>query len=147
MSLELFPSAEPSEALRWCRAFPGEAAQAAAVRRFVAMLLDGCAVLDDVLLSVDELVVNALRHTKSGRLGGTFTVELRREAGTVAVAVRDQGGPTEPAATEADEFAESGRGLRTVSALAARWGWFGNDRSRTVAAFFDEATAHWPEAA
>lgn len=118
MSLELFPTDEPS-ALCWCRAFPGEASQAAAVRRFVAVLIDGCGVLDDVLLAVDELVVNAIRHTNSGRPGGALTVEVHRRAGTIAVAVRDQGGPTEPAASDADDYAESGRGLRTVTAVFA----------------------------
>ncbi|RFU39438.1 ATP-binding protein [Actinomadura logoneensis] len=145
MSLELCPLVEPS-VLRWCRAFPGEAVQAAAVRRFVALLLDGCPVLDDVLLAADELVVNAVRHTKSGRPDGVFTVELRRGLGMVAVAVRDQGGPTEPIASDAGDYAESGRGLRTVSALATRWGWFGNDKTRTVTAVFTDTTS-WTEAA
>ncbi|NKZ08825.1 ATP-binding protein [Actinomadura latina] len=68
----------PATAQRWRRAFPGELVQARAARRFTAMLLDGCPLLDEVLLAVDELVVNALRHTKSGQPGGTFTVEVTR---------------------------------------------------------------------
>ncbi|SNS55289.1 ATP-binding protein [Actinomadura mexicana] len=126
----------PAAAQRWRRAFPGELVQARAARRFTAMLLDGCPLLDEVLLAVDELVVNALRHTKSGQSGGTFTVEIARWDGSVAVAVTDEGAPSEPAVTDAGDDAESGRGLRTVSLLAAGWGWFGNDRSRTVAALF-----------
>ncbi|GAA1862805.1 ATP-binding protein [Actinomadura bangladeshensis] len=126
----------PASALRWRRAFPGEPVQARAARRFTAMLLDGCPLLDDVLLAVDELVVNALRHTKSGQPGGTFTVEITRWDGAVAVAVTDEGAPSEPVVTDAADDAESGRGLRTVSLMAAGWGWFGNDRSRTVAAVF-----------
>lgn len=89
-----------------------------------------------MLLAVDELVVNALRHTKSGQPGGTFTVEITRWDGAVAICVGDEGGPSEPAVTDAADDAESGRGLRTVSLLASSWGWFGNDRSRTVAALF-----------
>jgi serine/threonine-protein kinase RsbW len=89
---------------------------------------------------------DALRHTKSGQPGGTFTVEIARWDGTVAVAVTDEGAPSEPAVTDADGCAETGRGLRTVSLLATRWGWFGNDRSRTVAALFTTA-ASLPEAA
>ncbi len=82
------------------------------------MLLDGCPLLDEVLLAVDELVVNALRHTKSGQPGGTFTVELTRWDGAVAVSVTDEGAPSEPVVTDAADDAESGRGLRTVSLMA-----------------------------
>ncbi|URN03681.1 ATP-binding protein [Actinomadura madurae] len=58
------------------------------------MLLDGCPLLDEVLLAVDELVVNAPRHTKSGQPGGAFTVEITRW--DAAVAVTDEGTPSEP---------------------------------------------------
>ncbi|MFA1550439.1 ATP-binding protein [Actinomadura chokoriensis] len=128
--------AGPATAQRWRRAFPGDAVQARAARRLTTTLLDGCPLLDEVLLTVDELVVNALRHTKSGQPGGTFVVEITRWDGAVAVAVTDEGAPSEPAVTDAAADAESGRGLRTVSLLATGWGWFGNDRSRTVAALF-----------
>ncbi|TDE22759.1 ATP-binding protein [Actinomadura sp. 6K520] len=130
----------PADAQRWRRAFPGELDQACAARRFTAALLAGCPELDEVLLAVDELVVNALRHTKSGQPGGTFTVEITRWDGAVAICVGDEGGPSEPVVADAAEDAESGRGLRTVSLLAASWGWFGNDRSRTVAALFSAAS-------
>ncbi|MEU8799802.1 ATP-binding protein [Spirillospora sp. NPDC048819] len=129
------PSA-PASAQRWRRAFPGELDQARAARRFTAVLLAGRPELDEVLLAVDELVVNALRHTKSGQPGGTFTVEIAHWDGAVTVAVTDEGAPSEPAVSDAADDAESGRGLRTVSLLASGWGWFGNDRSRTVAALF-----------
>lgn len=129
----------PASTQRWRRAFPGEPVQARAARRFTATLLDGCPYLDEVLLAVDELVVNALRHTKSGQPGGAFTVEITRSDGTVTVAVTDEGGPSEPVAADAGADDESGRGLRTVSLVAACWGWFGNDRSRTVSAQFGSA--------
>ncbi|WP_433462405.1 ATP-binding protein [Spirillospora sp. CA-128828] len=99
-------------------------------RRFV-----GCPYLDVGLLAADELVVNALRHTKSGQDGGCCTVEIARDGGLLAVSVVDQGGPGEPAA-DAGELAESGRGLRTVSLTTASWGWHGNDEGRTVTAIF-----------
>ncbi|WP_433469327.1 ATP-binding protein [Spirillospora sp. CA-128828] len=129
----------PVSAQRWRRDFPGELSQASAARRFTTALLEGCPQLDDVLLAVDELVVNALRHTKSGQPGGTFTVEITRWDGAVVVAVTDEGAPSEPAVADADDDAESGRGLRTVSLMSAGWGWFGNDRSRTVTALFGAA--------
>jgi anti-sigma regulatory factor (Ser/Thr protein kinase) len=94
-----------------------------------------------MLLIADEFVVNALRHTKSGSFEGAFAVEVRRWPDRVLIAVSDQGGPTEPVATEADELAESGRGLRTVAALADSWGWHGNERGRTVTAVFETGEA------
>lgn len=131
------PPATESVPLYWRRPFSGGAEQARAVRRFVACLLVGCPYLDDVLLAVDELVVNAMRHTKSGQDGGSFIVEVLLGAGGVAVSVADQGGPGEPAAREADPLDESGRGLRTVSLTAASWGWHGNEGGRTVTAVFE----------
>jgi anti-sigma regulatory factor (Ser/Thr protein kinase) len=126
--------------LYWRRTFPGAAEQARAVRRFVACLLAGCPYLDDVILAVDELVVNALRHTKSGQCGGSFTVEVLSAGDGVAVSVADQGGPGEPACREAADLEEAGRGLRTVALTAASWGWHGNDQGRTVTAVF---TGEW----
>lgn len=128
--------AAPASALRWRRAFPGRPEQASVVRRFVEILLHGCPLIDDVLLVVDELVVNTLRHTRSGQAGGSFAVEVRRVRTEVVVMVTDQGCATEPTPTDADELAESGRGLRTVSLLATSWGWHGNTESRTVTAVF-----------
>ncbi|MFB4309206.1 ATP-binding protein [Actinomadura sp. GTD37] len=136
MSPTMLPAAPPAPPLRWRRSFPGGLEEARNVRRFVGCLLTGCPFLDDVLLAADELVVNALRHTKSGQVGGAFTVEIVQDAGRVAVSVADQGGPGEPAALEAGELAESGRGLRTISLTAASWGWHGNGEGRTVTAVF-----------
>ncbi|MBA9004813.1 ATP-binding protein [Thermomonospora cellulosilytica] len=136
MSLATLLAADPAAAQRWRRTFPGEADQAAAARRFAAALLPDCPFLDDVLLVVAELAGNALRHTRSGRPGGRFTVEIRRHGALVAVAVTDQGGPTEPSITEAGPLAESGRGLHTVSACASHWTWSGDRAGRTVTAVF-----------
>ncbi len=133
--LVALPQPDIAPVLYWRRTFPGRPDQARAVRTFVAALFPGCPRLDDMLLAVDELVVNALRHTKSG-LGGSFLVEVWRAVDRVAVSVVDEGGPSEPVAADADELAESGRGLRTVSFVADSWGWHGNDRGRTVSAFF-----------
>ncbi|ACY96027.1 putative anti-sigma regulatory factor, serine/threonine protein kinase [Thermomonospora curvata DSM 43183] len=134
--LTMIPRTCTAAPLYWRRTFPGEAAQARAARRFVACLLDGLPCLDEVVLTVDELVANALRHTKSGQAGGSFTVEVLAGPDGVAVAVADQGGPTEPAARDAADTDENGRGLRTVSLTATSWGWHGNDSGRTVTAVF-----------
>jgi serine/threonine-protein kinase RsbW len=147
MSLTMFFAAELVTAQRWRRSFPGEPSEAANVRRFIGMLLGDCPFLDEVLLATGELVVNALRHTKSGGPGGAFTVEIGRSGPLVAVAVTDQGGPTEPTAVVAGELDEAGRGLRMVSAVATGWGWFGNEQARTVAAVFAASGASWVAAA
>jgi anti-sigma regulatory factor (Ser/Thr protein kinase) len=122
--------------LRWRRAFSGRPEQALVVRRFVEILLQGCPLIDDVLLVVDKFMVNAIRHTGSGRPGGSFVVAVRRERAEVIVMVTDQGCPAEPVPTDTDELAESDRGLRTVSMLATSWGWHGNTDGRTVTAVF-----------
>jgi len=135
MLLAIPHPAEPAPPMYWRRTFPGSPDQARAVRAFAGPLLAGCPAYDDVLLALDELVVNALRHTKSGQAGGHFVVEVHR-ADTITVRVTDEGGPAEPAARDADTLEESGRGLRTVSLLAQSWGWHGNDRGRAVTAVF-----------
>lgn len=137
MPVSILCAEVPADALRWWRVFPGRPCSAAAVRRFVAALLDDHPLLDEVLLAADELVVNAIRHTRSALDGGCVTVEVCHWFAGVAIAVSDQGGPSEPAPRDVDDLAESGRGLRTVSALANGWGWYGNARGRTVIAVFE----------
>ncbi|TNY35929.1 ATP-binding protein [Thermomonospora catenispora] len=134
--------AEPVPSMCWRRTFPGQDVQVRAARAFVARLLAGFPALDDVLLVLNELAANALRHTRSGKAGGRFTVEIRRAPDEVTVSVTDQGGPTEPRmrpladSDDPDALAESGRGLLTVAALAASWSWTGTPASRTVHAVF-----------
>ena len=122
-------------AMYWRRTFRGRPDQAHEVRAFVATLIPHHPRLDDVLLAAGELVANALRHTKSGQ-GGLFTVDLFHTDGRTTVSIADEGGPTAPVVTEAGELDESGRGLRTVAALADTWGWHGDDTGRTVTATF-----------
>ncbi|MEV0402993.1 ATP-binding protein [Actinoallomurus sp. NPDC050550] len=119
----------------WRRTFPGRRDQAHAAREFVTALLPDRSRLDEVLLAVGELVANALRHSASGQ-GGSFAVGVRHAAGCTAVSVADEGGRAEPVVTDADDLAESGRGLRTVSLLADSWGWHGDDTGRTVTVIF-----------
>jgi anti-sigma regulatory factor (Ser/Thr protein kinase) len=74
-------------------------------------------------LIVSELVTNSIVHTRSGRDGGTVTVELTSDGGRVRVEVTDDGGPELPRVRPVDVGAESGRGLQLVDALADAWGW------------------------
>ena len=137
MPVSLLCAEIPADALRWWRVFPGRPCEVAYARRFVAALLADHPMLDEILLATDELVVNAVRHTRSSRPGGCVTVELCHWFAGVAVAVSDQGGPCEPVARDACDLAESGRGLRTVSAVADSWGRYGNAQGRTVIAVFE----------
>ncbi|GAA0365966.1 hypothetical protein GCM10010151_64880 [Actinoallomurus spadix] len=135
-------SDEPFTPMYWRRTFSGEPVQVGAARAFVAYLLAGFPSLDDVLLVLGELAVNAIRHTGSGRPGGTFTVAVHRDAAGVFVSVTDQGAPSEPRvqppadAIDPIDLAECGRGLLTVTALATAWFWSGTPSSRTVHATF-----------
>lgn len=135
-------SAAPAVSMYWRRTFPGDPVQARSARVFASQLLHGCPMLDDILLVLDELAVNAIRHTHSGDDGGLFTVELRQEAGQVTVDLIDQGGASEPKVRalltldDLDGLDECGRGLLTVEVLAACWSWNGDEGGRTVRAVF-----------
>jgi anti-sigma regulatory factor (Ser/Thr protein kinase) len=85
-----------------------------------------------LLTCVSELATNAIEHTESGR-GGMFTVEVGRPRdGEAFVAVTDDGAPTAPSVTAAEELAEGGRGLALVAASTSRWGFRDSPHGRTV---------------
>ena len=120
-----YPSARASRGrpARRVQVFPGELAQVAEARAFVAAALAGCPARETLLTCVSELAANAIAHTASGAAGGVFAVEVSRlAAGRAVVAVTDAGGPGEPSLRDAGELAEDGRGLALVAALASRWG-------------------------
>lgn len=119
-----YPAARANRScpVRRVRVFPGQPAQVAAARAFVAAALTGCPAREVLLACVSELSSNAVAHTASGA-GGVFAVEVSRPAdGRAVVAVTDAGGSGEPSVSEAGELAEGGRGLALVAALATRWG-------------------------
>jgi len=122
----------------WCRVFQGCPDQAPQARRFVRYLLAGSPLASVAEAVTGELVSNAILHTRSGLPGGLFVVNLARGRHVAVVSVVDQGGPADPAlaaaAAAARDTVEAGRGLITVAALAARWGWYGTYASRTVRA-------------
>ncbi|MFD0856702.1 ATP-binding protein, partial [Actinomadura adrarensis] len=96
MLAALSVQAEPQAPMYWRRRFPGETDQARVVRAFAGHLLVGLPALDDVLLVLNELVVNAVLHTRSGEDGGHFTVEISQDPRVVLVSVTDEGGPAAP---------------------------------------------------
>ncbi|GAA3116635.1 ATP-binding protein [Streptosporangium carneum] len=118
--LRLFPSG-----LTWRRTFPGRLDQVPRARQFVRFLLADSSCRDDAEQAVAELAANAVAHTASGRPHGVFVVEVVRKAATVRVTVHDHGlgGVPEFGHRErADPFAERGRGLDLIAALASKAG-------------------------
>jgi anti-sigma regulatory factor (Ser/Thr protein kinase) len=91
-----------------------------ATRAFLARLLDGWGVEDQVIadasLLATELMANAVKQ-------GTGTVELRVEAenGLLHVAVHDDADET-PVVTHASPVSTNGRGLWIVQSIAHDWG-------------------------
>jgi anti-sigma regulatory factor (Ser/Thr protein kinase) len=112
------------------RVFDGQPSQVMHARQFVKEALAGCPGLDTAALLADELVTNALMHTKSG--GGTFEVIAWLGPGSACVAVADGGSDRVPSPIRLDGEIESGRGLALVDALGASWGHAGNHDGRVT---------------
>jgi hypothetical protein len=86
--------------VRWEKAYLGLPATVSHVRRDVRSVLGPCpeVVADDVALVVSELANNAIRHSRSGADGGTYTVRVSHQVTEkvphVWVEVLDQGSPS-----------------------------------------------------
>lgn len=76
-------------------------------------LADRC---DDAALLASEVVTNAIRHA-----GGSITVRAERDGEHLVVQVLDAS-PNEPMVLAPDPWAERGRGMSLVDAIAADWG-------------------------
>ncbi|MEU6412994.1 ATP-binding protein [Microbispora sp. NPDC046933] len=113
--------------LAWRRTFPGRLEQVPRARRFVRFLLEDSPLSYDIEQITAELAANAVVHTSSGHLGGTFTVEVTRKPAVVRVSVYDcgWGGTPRFKQCEDDGLAERERGLAIVAALASRAGFRG----------------------
>jgi serine/threonine-protein kinase RsbW len=135
------PPAAPPLPLWWSRPFPGEPPLVSQARSWIAELLPACAPLDDLLILTSELATNAVTHTRSGRPGGRFTVEVTWSPESARVVVGDQGSDEIPAAVTnpGDQVAypENGRGLLLVDALSASWGIAGDADARWLWADVD----------
>jgi serine/threonine-protein kinase RsbW len=104
---------------------PGRAEYVAAARRWAQATAAAWGVAGaEVGLVVSELVTNALRHTRSGRPGGTVVVAVAGGWDSVTVHVHDlgAGGGRVPRPRQAARDAEGGRGLAIVIAVSAEWG-------------------------
>lgn len=113
------------------RVFLGSPREVQSVREFVAEVVGGCPVADEVVLLASEVATNAVLHTASGK-GGTFTVVVHPLGEIVRVEVHDGGSEASPDVRSADDEAVSGRGLGLVELLATRWGHLGGRDGRVV---------------
>src|SRR3954447_1938369 len=93
------------------------------VSRARQFVLDQClasglkSVCDDAALLTSEVVTNAVRHAPPGAI----TVRAERDGDQFVVQVLD-GSPQEPRVLPPDPWAERGRGMTLVDAIAVDWG-------------------------
>lgn len=105
---------------------PGRPEAAAGARDFAGKTLAGYPAVGDVITALNELVTNAVQHSRSGLPGGTLEVRLTVTAASVLAEVLDEGPLGVPLAVSRDTFAERGRGLVLVESLTRAWGSAGN---------------------
>jgi anti-sigma regulatory factor (Ser/Thr protein kinase) len=130
----------PPRDVRWEKTYSGLPATVSHVRRDVRSILGPCPedVADDLELVVSELAANAIRHSRSGADGGTYTVRVSHQATEkvpyIWVEVLDQGSP----AWDGILRPEPTHGLSLIQHLST---WMGSDDEpdgrRTVYARLD----------
>lgn len=111
-------------------ALPARYEAVGGARQFTRTTLSGWGLnerFDDVALVVSELVTNALRHalpTDAPRepQDPPVRLHLMRWTSRLVCAVRDPS-QASPVASEAEDSAESGRGLFLVDSFSDCWGW------------------------
>jgi serine/threonine-protein kinase RsbW len=100
------------------RSFPHEPQSVPAARRFATSVLSGSSAetLEAVELMVSELATNCIRHTDSG-----FDLTISRSGDDIRVEASDHAGGT-PTMRSPKPTDPSGRGLKIIDMLSARWG-------------------------
>jgi hypothetical protein len=124
------PSANRGRGGWWEQSFPGNAGQLRLMRAAVGPLLAGCPVADDVILLMSELSANAVRHSGSGRDGGTFTARLMDVPGRYVLGEVVDGGSDWDG--DLKRSARDASGLYFLLALAAACGVYGGRHGRAV---------------
>lgn len=115
--------------VRLHRAYPGRPEQISRVRADLTRLLDGCSIADELVLCASELATNAIRHSRSGLRGATFTVRAEIRIGCYArIEVEDRGGPWRAPEAGLDRY----HGLDIIRTLAATWDIEGDHLGRTT---------------
>ena len=111
---------------------PHRADSVPAARAFLARLLDGWGVSDEVIddasLLTSELMSNAVRHGS-----GVVDLEIEVNDGVLRVGVHDDGRNT-PVVRDSGATSPGGRGMWIVQSLARDWGseFHGEDPGKTV---------------
>jgi hypothetical protein len=122
---------EGREVVTFERSYPGTVFYVRLVRADLALIADGHPLADDLILLASELSANAVMHSKSGQLGGEFTVRARLYPGDYTwVEIVDQGGPWNGRELGDDRP----HGLDIVAKLAGgdNWGIDGDERCRVA---------------
>lgn len=117
--------------LQWSRRFAGTPRQVACARHWIQELLPSCSAQQDLVTIASELAANAVKHTRSQRQGGVFSVEISWNPDVIRLVVGDQGSPTPPVVV-IDSDGIGGLGLFVVSKLAQKWGVTGGEDGRNV---------------
>lgn len=107
-------------AMVWRRAFPGEEPRIAEARDLVRALFAGSPREDDAALITSELCTNAIKHTRSGRPGGWFGLEIVLDD-LACISVLDLGGRGRPNLQTkelGDELIPGGLGITLVGRLS-----------------------------
>jgi serine/threonine-protein kinase RsbW len=119
-------TAVPVRDVRWEKVYTGLPTTVSHVRRDVRAILGPCpeVVADDLELVVSELVANAIKHSRSGEPGGTYTVRISHQVTEkvpyVWVEVVDQGS----SAWDGTFRPEPTHGLAVIQQLST---WTGSD--------------------
>lgn len=121
------------------RDFPSDATTPCAARRFVEEALGDVPGidLDAAVLLTSELVTNAVRHVRGGRV----RVEIRAGEGRVWIGVTDGNPGMLP--TNSDDRDSGGLGLPIVGRLSDGWGVDQLDRSHKCVWFQMSASRPW----
>ena len=122
----------------WGFTCPGSPEEVGRARRWTRDVLRDSPCADDAELIVSELGANALLHTVSGDVTGTFHVSLALSDHVVSVSVTDSGGTkTAPQVEHAADEDTHGRGLAMVTALAHHVETHGDEHGHTVTAHLE----------
>lgn len=114
------------------KTFDGLPERLSGMRQYLHRILGEVDGVDEVVLVASELAGNAIRHSRSGEPGGSFTLQVVDLSNAWHVRVEDQGSSDSPNPRSADEIDEAGRGLPVVAALSRAWGVIGDSAGRTV---------------
>lgn len=110
---------------------PGVERAAGYARQFLEDMLGADhPALWEIQVCTNELVTNALRHSRTGK-GGHLTIVIAVGDKIVRISVIDDGGPGAPHVRN-DLYAEDGRGMLLVEELSTEWGVDPDDATTTV---------------